>query len=58
MLSYLAAFTSDERGATAIQYGLIVSLMTIVLVAGLVALGGGNGAMWGSVESKVGGALR
>ena len=51
-------FLQDERGATAIEYGLILSLMTIVCIAGFVALGSGSGGMWDNIGSLLGGALR
>lgn len=31
--SYLKRFWADERGATAIEYGLLVALLSILLVA-------------------------
>ena len=34
-------FMRDERGATAIEYGMIVALMTIAIVASIQALGKG-----------------
>ncbi|MFL6725109.1 MAG: Flp family type IVb pilin [Sphingomicrobium sp.] len=43
---------ADERGATAIEYGLIASLIVIAMMTGLEAMGGGVGGMWG----KLGGA--
>jgi pilus assembly protein Flp/PilA len=43
---------ADERGATAIEYGLIVALIALALISGMQSLGGGVGGMWG----KVGGA--
>ena len=52
------SFLRDESGATVVEYGLIVSLMTIVCVTGLVALGSGADGMWGRIASLVGGALR
>ena len=36
----------DKRGATAIEYGLIVALIAIAMMSGLKALGGGAGGMW------------
>ena len=36
----------DKRGATAIEYGLIVALIAIAMIAGLEQLGGGAGGMW------------
>ena len=53
-----ASFLSDDEGATAVEYGLIVSLITIVLVAGLVALGSGSDGMWDKIVTRAGGSLR
>ena len=36
----------DKRGATAIEYGLIVALIAIAMMGGLSTLGGGAGGMW------------
>lgn len=58
MQSNWQQFLADETGATVVEYGLIVSLMTIVLVVGLTALGASSEGMWGKVATKVGGALR
>ena len=37
--SLLAKFISDESGATAIEYGLIASLITVVCIASLTSIG-------------------
>ncbi len=42
----------DQKGATAVEYGLIVGLIIIALMTGLSALGGGTGGMWTNVASK------
>ena len=39
----------DERGATAIEYGLIVALIAVAVLQALAALGGGAGGMWGEL---------
>ncbi|HLQ88932.1 MAG TPA: Flp family type IVb pilin [Xanthobacteraceae bacterium] len=39
MRSALADLWADERGATAIEYGLIAALMVVVVVAGMQAVG-------------------
>lgn len=44
---------ADQRGATAIEYGLIASLIVISMMAGLAALGGGAGGMWSRVAQEV-----
>lgn len=43
----------DERGATAIEYGLIAALIVIALITGLGQLGGGSGGMWTTMSNKV-----
>ena len=44
---------SDKRGATAIEYGLIVGLIALGMMAGLSALGGGADGMWGNISEEV-----
>jgi len=44
---------SDKRGATAIEYGLIVALIAITAIAGMTKLGGGSTGMWGILDQKV-----
>lgn len=39
MKSFIAAFFGDEAGATAIEYGLIVALISVAMLAILVTLG-------------------
>ena len=39
MLNFFARFVSDESGATAIEYGLIASLISVAIVAGAKSLG-------------------
>jgi pilus assembly protein Flp/PilA len=43
---------ADKRGATAIEYGLIASLIVVAMIGALESMGGGVGGMW----SKIGGA--
>ena len=48
----LRMFGADERGATAIEYGLIAALIVIAMVGALEAMGGGiNTRLWGKVGS-------
>ena len=44
MLRMLGA---NERGATAIEYGLLVGLIAVAAIGGMQALGGGVGGKWG-----------
>lgn len=43
----------DQRGATAIEYGLIAALIVIAMMGGLKTLGGGAGGMWTKVKTEV-----
>ena len=46
-----ASLFGDERGATAIEYGLIAALMAIVIITGLQALGGETGALYTVIDT-------
>ena len=52
------SFLRDETGATAIEYGLILSLMTLACIGAMIALGGGSDGMWSRITTKAGGALK
>ena len=54
----IGGFVRDERGTTAIEYGLIVALVAIGFLAGLKALGDGNSASWGSTSNKIVDAMK
>jgi pilus assembly protein Flp/PilA len=43
---------ADQRGATAIEYGLIASLIVIAMMTGLQSMGGGVGGMWGKLSNS------
>jgi pilus assembly protein Flp/PilA len=53
----LRTLGANQRGATAIEYGLIAALIVIAMMAGLSAMGGGIGGMWGLVGTKVSTAM-
>jgi pilus assembly protein Flp/PilA len=42
----LLMLARNNRGATAIEYGLIVSLIALAAIAGMSTLGGGALGMW------------
>lgn len=44
---------SDRRGGTAIEYGLILALVVLVMFVSLQALAGVTTDMWSNVSSKV-----
>ncbi|MEO6199394.1 MAG: Flp family type IVb pilin [Sphingomicrobium sp.] len=47
----LRALKRDERGATAIEYGLIAALIVVAIVGALSGLGGGVGGLWTKVTT-------
>lgn len=50
---YMRMLAGNQRGATAVEYGLIVALIVITMIAGLQTLAGGSASMWGRVETNV-----
>jgi pilus assembly protein Flp/PilA len=44
---------ADERGATAIEYGLICALIAVAAIGGMESLGGGVGGMWGKLVTTM-----
>ena len=49
----LRRLSRDNRGATAIEYGLIAALIVVAMMGGLSALGGGAGGMWTKINNTV-----
>jgi pilus assembly protein Flp/PilA len=48
-----ASLVRCPRAATAVEYGFLLSLVVIVLVVGLSALGGATHDKWGNIAAKV-----
>ena len=44
---------ANQRGATAIEYGLIAALIAVAIIGALEGLGGGVGGMWGKLSNIV-----
>ena len=53
----LRALAVDERGATAIEYALIASLIVVAMAGALSELGGGVGGSWTQLDAKVSAAM-
>lgn len=49
----LRTLRADERGATAIEYGLIAALIVVAMVGALSAMGGGTVGMWTKINNSV-----
>ena len=39
--AFIARFSKDESGATAIEYGLIAGLLSVAIILAVTAVGGG-----------------
>jgi pilus assembly protein Flp/PilA len=54
---FLRRLLASDKGATAIEYGLIIALIAVTCIGGMQRLGGGAGAMWGDIQSDVEAAM-
>jgi pilus assembly protein Flp/PilA len=45
----------DEKGATAVEYGLMVGLIAVVIIVAVTALGGRLDTLFRGVTTKLGG---
>jgi pilus assembly protein Flp/PilA len=46
-------FRNEDRGATAVEYGLLVGLIAVVIIVAVIALGGKLNGLFESVDSKL-----
>ena len=46
-------FASDDRGSTAIEYGLIAALVAVGALGGMTALGSGVSGSWGATAQRI-----
>ena len=51
MSKFVSRFMSDESGATAIEYGLIVALIAVVIIVAVTAVGNSLGSKFNSIGS-------
>ncbi len=47
----LRLLIASQRGATAIEYGLIAALIVVAMIGALSGLGGGVGGMWSNLQT-------
>jgi pilus assembly protein Flp/PilA len=50
---FIRALIGDQRGATVIEYGLILALVVLALMSALIGLAGVTTSMWNNVSDKV-----
>lgn len=53
MKKWLGTFVRDERGATAVEYGLIASLVVLGMLAALTNVANSTTGMWNNVSDNV-----
>jgi pilus assembly protein Flp/PilA len=53
MSSLIKRFVSDERGATAIEYGLIAALIAVVIITGVTAVGTNLSTTFTTISGKL-----
>ncbi len=49
--------TRKERGATAVEYALIVALIALAIVVGVTAVGGGLNTAFQNISDQISGAF-
>ena len=53
MAIFKARLIRDERGASAVEYGLIAALIVLAMVAGLTQVATATTTMWDNVSNTV-----
>jgi pilus assembly protein Flp/PilA len=54
MKKYFARFLKDESGATAIEYGLIAAMISVVIIVGVKASGTKMSAAFDKIQGNLG----
>ncbi len=53
MSGFVSSFMRDERGATAIEYGLIVALISVVIITAVTSVGTNLRSKFNSINSSL-----
>jgi pilus assembly protein Flp/PilA len=53
MSRFLTRFSEDENGATAIEYGLIVALISVVIITAVTSVGNSLKAKFNTINSSL-----
>ncbi|WP_104197826.1 Flp family type IVb pilin [Cryobacterium sp. M15] len=51
--AFANSLRSEEKGATAVEYGLMVSLIAVAIIAGVTLLGGNLQALFDGVAGEI-----
>lgn len=57
VMTMLRRFLTDERGATAIEYGLVASLIALAIVGSVGSMATSLQALWGDIADRISEAL-
>ncbi len=55
--SILTRLLQDQSAATAMEYGLIIAMVSMTIIGGLQNLSGGLGAVWDTATTKTDAAI-
>jgi pilus assembly protein Flp/PilA len=55
IVSFLKSFARDERGVTAIEYGLIAALIAVVIIGAVELVGGGVSSTFNTIAGELSG---
>ena len=47
---------NDERGATAVEYGIILAFVFMAMVVGVTSVGSANSGIWNNIAQQVTGS--
>jgi pilus assembly protein Flp/PilA len=50
---FLRSLQRDQRGATAVEYGLIIALIVLAMIGALNLVANKTGSMWNNVSTQV-----
>jgi pilus assembly protein Flp/PilA len=53
MIGFIKSLAASRRGGTAIEYGLILAMIVIAMIAALSGLAHTTSSMWNDVSQKV-----
>lgn len=52
LVSIFKYLWNDSQGATAVEYGFLVSLIVIAIIAAIAGVGGETGRIWNTIHEK------
>jgi pilus assembly protein Flp/PilA len=56
-MNFLKHFYSDEQGQGMVEYGLVVALIALAVIAALTLFGGNIATSYGAIDTKATGAM-